>query len=192
MKAILFDIDGVLIKSDHKKREIIYSTLEYYNVLEVEWVRDIIELWLNRVAYIDKINEIIPFDTKWALEMINKANMDLENNPISNPNVINFIKNNKGKYKLFTNTSLSEAALKRVLTALWIQDCFEELLSFDNGNKVEIINHVINLYNFQPEEVLFIDDNVKMIEFTEKTQVHRLHFNDFDIDIEEHIKKVGK
>lgn len=192
MKAILFDIDGVLIKSDHKKREIIYSTLQHYNVLEVEWVRDVIELWLNRVAYIQKINEIVPFDTKWALEMINQANMDLENNPVSNPNVVNFIKNNKGKYKLFTNTSLSDAALKRVLTALWIQDCFEELLSFDRGNKVEIINHVMKSYNFQPEEVLFIDDNIKMIEFTKETQAHRLHFNDFDIDIEEYIKKVEK
>jgi len=67
---------------------------------------------------LDRINEIVTFDKQGALQKINEANILLENNPDRNESVVNFIKNNSEKYLLFTNTSLSEEALKRVLYAL--------------------------------------------------------------------------
>lgn len=190
MKAIIFDIDWVVIKSDNKKQEIIYKILDECNILNVNWVKEILALWINRILLLEKIYEIVSFNKEEILEKINYEYAILENNPEWNFNIINFIKNNSDKYLFFTNTSLPEAWLKRVLSALKIEEKFKELLSFDSGNKIDNINHVLNEYNLEPEEVLFIDDNIKMINFTEDTQVNRLYFNDFEIDIEKYIQEI--
>jgi FMN phosphatase YigB (HAD superfamily) len=62
-------------------------------------------------------------------------------------------------------------------------------LAFENWSKSENIEYVINKYNLEPKDILFIDDNINHIKRTEGTWVNRLYFKDSNIDIEKEIEK---
>ncbi len=189
MKAIIFDIDGVVIISNSQKEEVIKDILQKYNLYNIPWVKEILTLWLNRKLILTRIYEITPFDKEVVLNEINEQYAILESNPLNNDNVINFIKDNYQKYLFFTNTSLPIAWLNRVINALWIGSNFKELLAFENWSKAENIEYVINKYDIEPKDILFIDDNINHIRKVEWTWVNRLHFIDSNIDIEKEIEK---
>jgi hypothetical protein len=67
---------------------------------------------------LEKISEIITFDQEKVLDDINTEISELENNPIINANVVDFIKSHYKEYLFFTNTSLPSASLDRLLKAL--------------------------------------------------------------------------
>ncbi len=190
MKAIIFDIDGVVIQSESRKSEIIKQALQKFNLYDIPWVKDILKLWINRILVLDKIHELIKFDKETVLKNINNECAILESNSVANESVINFIKNNK-KYYFYTNTSLPIAGLNRVMNWLWLKDYFQELLAFENWSKIENINYVIKKYNIKPEDILFIDDNINHINNVKESWVNTLHFSDYNIDIEEYINTLN-
>lgn len=189
MKAVIFDIDWVVIKSSVYKKEIKEKIYKKYNLYDIPWVKDILTLWLNRKKVIEKIYELKDFDKDALLKELNYENSLLENNPVENTNVINFIKNNFDKYIFFSNTSLSLDCLNRIISKLPLISKFKELLTFDNWTKLENVNYILQKYNLNPKEVLFIDDNINHIDNVKPTWVNTLHFTDYDIDIEKEIEK---
>lgn len=190
MKAIIFDIDGVVIRSESRKSEIIKKALQKVNLYNIPWVKDILKLGINRILVLDRIYELVKFDKKAVLKNINDECAILESNSIENEKVVNFIKSNK-KYNLYTNTSLPIAGLNRVMNWLWIKDYFQELLAFENWSKIENINYVIKKYNIKPEDILFIDDNINHINNVKESWVNTLYFSDYNIDIEEYINTLN-
>lgn len=192
MKAIIFDIDGVVITSNSKKDEIMKNILQKYNLYDIPWVRDILSLGLNRNLLLEKIYELTPFDKDAVLKDMNDENAILESNAVKNQTVVDFIKNNSDKYIIFSNTSLPIAWLNRVIEAIGIWDFFKELLSFENWSKVENVNYILEKYNLNPKDVLFVDDNINHINKVKVTWVNTLHFFDYNIDIEEKIKEYNK
>lgn len=191
MKAIIFDIDDVVVKSMDNKNKILKEVFEEYNLYKIPWIPALIHLWVNRKILIKKISELTTFNQETVLDEINKRFSQLENNPESNSKVVKFIKNNSEKYLFFTNTAMSFAWLERVINALWLNNQFQELLAFDQGNKVENTNYVMKKYNINPKDILFIDDNINHINNVKKSWVFTLHFTDFDINIEEYIKNIN-
>ncbi len=190
MKAIIFDIDWVVITSDWKKKEIIKNILQKYYLYNIPWVRDILALWLNRKLILDRIYELTPFDKKAVLKDINDENAILESNAVKNTIIVDFIKNNSEKYILCTNTALPIAWLNRVIEAIDIWNSFKELLAFENWSKVENVNYILDKYTLNPRDVLFIDDNINHINKVKVTWVNALHFIDYDIDIEKEIETI--
>lgn len=186
MKAIIFDVDWVIIKSDNKKKEIIKDILTELGVYHLPWVLEILNQWFNRKLVFKNIAKIHNFDSGRALDEMNKRQALLESNPTANLNIIDFIKNNN-KYLFFTNTSLPQEWLERVMKALGIRKYFKELLSFDHGSKLENINFVLEKYKLLPQEILFIDDNINHLTRVKGSGVHMLHFTNYDINIEDEI-----
>ena len=123
------------------------------------------------------------------LNEINEELSKLENNVTWNDMVINFIKNNKDKILFATNTSLPKESLNIILKQIWIEESFNEFLTYETWSKKENTEFFIKKYNLKPEEVLFIDDKIKHIERVEPTKVNLLHYTNYNIDISEVIFK---
>lgn len=189
MKAIVFDVDWVIIISAEEKMRLIIKVLDKHNLYDVKWVKQILSLSLNRVVFIDRIHEIVSFDKAQVLSDIHDSLLALENNPIPNTPVIDFIKENHQNYVLFTNTSLPKDSLVRTLKNLWIIDCFKELFTWEDGYKLENLKHIISKYSVAPEDILFIDDTLGHIEDVKPSGVHLLHFDDLNIDITSRLKE---
>lgn len=187
MKAIIFDIDWVVIKSNFKKDEIIKDVIIKHWLYEIPWVKDILTSWLNRKILLEKIYEIKKFDKEWVLKEINDKNAILESSAVRNDLVADFIEDNKDKYLFFTNTSLPKAWLDRVLNSINMKNAFKEELMFETWTKLENINYVLSEYNLKPEEVLFIDDNINHINKVKSSWVNLLHYIDYEIDIEKEL-----
>ena len=183
MKAILFDVDGVIIITAEQKDKIIKEVLQKHNLYTLSWVQEMLKLSLNRKVLLEKIYEIEVFDKEAVLSEINKAMEELENNPERNEHVIKFIIDNYEKYHFFTNTSLPRASLERILTKLELSHCFKRLFTGDDGFKKENTLKIINDYSFSPDDILFIDDTYSHIESVAETGVKVLFFSDSDIDI---------
>lgn len=189
MKAIIFDIDWVVIKSNFKKDEIIKNILQKYKLYDIPWVKDILSLWLNRKTLIEKVYSLVSFDKKAVLKNIDNEIMILENNPIGNDTVLDFIKKNYKRYIFCTNTAMPKDWLNRVIKALNIENMFYDLLASEDWNKVENVNSIINKYDLNLNDILFIDDNINHINKVMDTWVNTLHFTDYSIDIEKEIEK---
>lgn len=187
MKAIIFDIDWVVIKWSSKKHELIFETIKKYNLDKVNWVKDILNSWFNRKILLEKIYEIHKFDLEKVLEDINKQQEELEKNAEWNKIVINFIKENKDKFIFSTNTSLPRRSLDIILRQIWLESNFNEFLAYEDWSKKENIEYILKKYNLKPEEVLFIDDKIKHIERVKSTNVNLLYYTDYKIDIKDYI-----
>jgi len=192
IKAIVFDVDWVIVQSNQDKKKVITETLKQYNVYWLPWVQDILDLGLNRKPIFKKISEIHDFDADAALETMTQKSIIFESNPIPNLLVIDFIKNNSNNYMCFTNTALPGTSLDRVIAWSGMWEYFKKHLSFDDGTKTQNVEYVLNNYNLKPEEVLFIDDNINHINIVSKnTWVHTFHFNDYDLSIEDKILEIN-
>lgn len=184
MKIIIFDIDWVIIDSAWKKREIKEQIYKKYWLYDLPWVREIMWLWVNRKVWLDMIYQIKAFDKDLVYNEICIENDKLENNPVWNENILNFIKSNSEKYIFCTNTSMSMDWLNRVFDALDLKKYFRDFLAFDTGTKVENINFVLDKYGVLPSEILFIDDNLNHINNVSKTWVNTFHLVDKNVDLD--------
>lgn len=188
MKAIIFDIDWVVIKSDTRKNEIIIDVLQKYNIYNQDWVKEIIAKWLNRKELINEIYKLQEFDKQLILDEISVWFLEIELNPVPNNLVIDFIKENKDKYIIATNSVMPIIALERVLNSLWLSDCFSDILASETWTKTENIAFVVDKYNLPVWEVLFVDDNINHINNIIKTWVDTLHYTSYDIDINDYLR----
>lgn len=184
MKAIVFDVDGVIIISAEEKNKVIAEVLKQYNLYDVPWVQDILAMSFNRKIFLEKIYELQAFDKAAVIKEINTELEKLESNPLPIDGVLEFIKKNHKKYLFFTNTSLPRDSLKRILLWLDISHCFKELYTWDDGFKKDNINTIIDKYWIAPDDMLFIDDTISHIESVAETGINLLHFYDANIDID--------
>ncbi len=187
MKAIIFDVDGVIIVSAKQKERVIIGVLQKHNLYDIEWVSAILAMSLNRKVLVERIYELHSFDKKLVLDDINNELLQLEKNPIPIISVVTFIKKNYRNYLFFTNTSLPRASLERVFDSLSISHCFKKLYTGDDGFKKDNIISIMDEYWLTPNEVLFIDDTLSHIENVSETGVNALHFSDARISIEDYI-----
>ncbi len=146
-------------------------------------MQEILAESLNRLLLLQKILEIVSFDMQQVLDDINRELQILEDTPIQNPHIVEFIKNNYQKYLFFTNTSLPRSSLENILNNLEIADFFEKCFTGDDGTKVENTYHIIDEYNLSRTDILFIDDTLRHIENISQTGVNTLHFSHPNMEI---------
>lgn len=183
MKAIIFDVDGVIIKSEGNKKKVIKEIFEKHWLYHLEWVREILKLGVNRKLIVEKIAEIHNCDKEKLLFDLNDQLSKIAQKHSPNLPVLEFIKENHKNYLFFTNTALPLDNLETIFDNLDITKYFEKLLAFDTGTKRENVEQILNNYNLEPAEALFIDDNINHVNAVQPTGVKLLHFTDYDIDI---------
>lgn len=188
-KVIIFDVDGVITQSGASKEGVIIDILKSHGLYNIHWVPEIFRKWLNRLVLMDKIHELYPFDKQVVLDDINSKLSILESSVLTIEDTVKFIKENYTEYDFFTNTSLPKQSLREMLIRLDLGKYFMEVLAYDDGSKKENIEYVMQVHNVDPEDILFIDDNINHIDAVKNTWVHTLLFEQDGVSLEEKINK---
>ncbi len=94
---------------------------------------------------------------------------------------------NYKKYIFVANTTMPISSLKKIIKKLGIWHVFREILAFEHWTKKENILSVMKKYKLQPQDILFIDDNIQHIEKVQDTWIYTLHYTNYTIDIENKI-----
>jgi len=187
LRAIIFDVDGVITNSGQNKEDIIQQILTRHNLFDIAWVRDIFWKWLNRIVLLDMIYQIYAFDKQLVLSEINRELLIQESRVVLIPETIKFIKKYYKEYNFFTNTSLPKSSLNTIVQNLDIWKYFLELLAYDDGSKKENIEYVMKVHNAKPQDILFIDDKQTHLDAVKDTGVNTLLFINDGVSLEEKI-----
>jgi len=191
-KTIIFDVDWVITNSASQKDKIIEKILDKHWLLNLTWVSEILDKWLNRILILEEIYKIQEFDTRKVLNDINYSLLDLESSLTLIEDTLRFIKKNYQDYTFFTNTSLPKDKLTRIFKTHNLTGYFMELLAYDDGSKKENIEYVMQVHSTKPEDILFIDDKQAHIDAVKNTGVHTLLFNQDWVSLEEKINCIFK
>ena len=191
IKAIVFDVDGVLIDSMNMKSKYFNELLTKLGV-EKEKVLDLLTAGQNRIITLQKIKERfnLKFDVKKAVEELTEIYIQNYSKVEKIDSTINFIKNNHEKYLFFTNTSLPEKDLKIIFEIKNLHNYFKELYHFESGTKLENINMILKKYHLKPEEVLFIDDNINHINNVKSSGVNTCFFDNNNLNIAKEVQEL--
>ena len=190
IKAIVFDVDGVIFDSELIKQIERKKFFEKELKLKKEEVEKV-DIHLNRLDNLNFINEKIKkIDVLKELEKLNKILKEVEKEFKINNNAKNFIEKNHKKYLIFTNTLMPHKSLEHIFHTHNLHKYFKELFSYDTGLKDTNLKKIMEKYNLKENEILFIDDKIQNIEISKNLNIHSLHFDDFNIDIEKEIEKI--
>ncbi len=189
-KAIVFDVDGVITYSGNQKDTIIEQVLDTHGLLRLPWVSDILQAGLNRIIILQEIQKIKDFDFDQVLSDINSTLLQLENSTMLIQKTYDFLLKNKGKYELFTNTSMPKRKLEDIFERLELTQYFTQFFAYEDGTKKENIEHIIQVYGYNPKDILFIDDKQVHIDAVKPTWVHTLLFDANSVNLEKYVKDI--
>lgn len=191
-KTIIFDVDWVITDSWASKELIIQNILERNGLFNIPGVSDVFGIGLNRVLLLDWIYELQEFDKQKVLDDINTELWVLESRVSLIPETHKFIKTHFERYLFFTNTSLPKRSLNQIFSDLDMWKYFMELLAYDDGSKKENIEYVMQVYDINPEDILFIDDKQSHIDAVKNTWVHPLLFKQDGVSLDEKVSQIFK
>ncbi len=177
-KAIVFDVDGVVIDSTATKMSAFRDVLSRY-IDEPEIMEAMIAKGLNRKFLAQKVSE--KYSDVSAVNIIAEINHELAEFEVDSSydsisDTIQYIEKFHPDFVFFTNTAMHKKSVVELFEKLGITQYFMELLSYDDGTKRENIEYIIQVYNLKPEDIVFIDDNIHNIESVTPTGVHTLLF----------------
>jgi len=98
-------------------------------------------------------------------------------NGVLNSDVLEFIKEQSSKYLFFTNTTFSKRKLVEIFTKHWLEKYFMQLLAYEDGNKNENIQYILEIYGISSDNMLFIDDLDSNINMVKDIWIHTLLFS---------------
>ena len=189
-KAIVFDVDGVITYSGSQKDTIIEHVLDAHGLLCLPWVSDILQEGLNRIIILQEIQKIKDFDFDQVLTDINSSLLQLENSTMLIQKTYEFLLKNKGKYEFFTNTSMPKRKLEDIFERLELTQYFTQFFAYEDGTKKENIEYIIQVYGYNPKDILFIDDKQVHIDAVKSTWVHTLLFDADSVNLEQSVKDI--
>lgn len=190
IKAIIFDLDGVLIDSNyihyetflkavqHINKDIYYSYDEHNSLFNSMTTKNKVKFLIQKALLknedIDIIYEKKQELTREALDTL-QPNLQL---------ISLFEKLIKCKYRLFCCSNSNRENMKLILTKLGIIDYFIMILG--NNDVVnpkpspEIYNTIINRANIQPNETLILEDSIIGLEAAYASKAHVLEIKDIN------------
>jgi glutamyl/glutaminyl-tRNA synthetase/phosphoglycolate phosphatase-like HAD superfamily hydrolase len=192
IKAIVFDVDGVIIDSCDIKGKIITKFYTENLNLNKEEIKKI-SFYLNRKLQFKFINENIKkIDIEKELNLLNEKLKQVENDFLLNEKLVNFIKSNYKNYLFFTNTMMPHNSLEKIFKNHNLHKYFKELFSYDTGLKNENLEKISKKYDLKYEEIIFIDDSKGHIEKSKELKINTIHFTNLNIDMKNQIEKFEK
>ena len=109
------------------------------------------------------------FDFDRVLADINSRLFQLENSTQVIQESYEFLRENEGKYEFFTNTSMPKRKLEHIFERLGLIQYFTQLLAYEDGTKKENIEYIMQVYEYNPKDILFIDDKQVHIDAVKET-----------------------
>lgn len=192
IKAVLFDIDGVIVYSDKANREFVNAILREQgkkNLTEKEFqkikfftIKQVLEKYLPELTE-KKIEKI---RNKWSPKYVNFVSLTELNKGIKE--ILNYLKK---KYKLgiITNRSLTT-----VLDFHKVKNYFDFIVtSADVKNpkpSPEGINKTLKKFRIKPEEAVFIGDTIADLNAGKSAKVKTLIFRTTQKEIKEKIERI--
>jgi enolase/beta-phosphoglucomutase-like phosphatase (HAD superfamily) len=187
IKAIVFDVDGVIVDSPKIKNKVFRKVyLDFLNLTEEEIER--IPKMLNKKLTLEFINDNLKkIDLEETKEFLYGELLKAEDRFNLNHTVSKFIDDNKDNFLFFTNTAMSEDSNKRVLKKHNIYDKFDGIFDFDNGSKRDNLKTIMKDHALDNDEILFIDDSLGQINDVKDLGTKTFHFQNWDADLEKEV-----
>ena len=183
IKAIVFDVDGVITNTSFEIEQKEKEIFENYNLNYEDFTPYLFSGQRNK----------IPLESKLKKEILEKCeNICISSELNEIENVINFIKENHEKYLFFTNTALVKNVIEKRFNKLDLHKYFKELFHSESGGKKENIIKVLEKYNLKNDEILFIDDKISNIQIVRDLNINTIHFTDHNLNIDEEIERAEK
>ena len=189
IKAIVFDVDGVIFDSKKHRKKIHEKILKKINLTlkDTEQFLEKPKNFLTRYKEIKKKFNL-DFDVSKLYEEFCLEDEKNYKKYEFFSQTKKFIEENYKNYLFFTNTLLNKSRLEKIFKTHNLHGYFFELYHFESGEKNENILKILKKHNLKKEEIIFIDDNKKNIEIVENLGVKSIHFN-LKTNIEKEISK---
>jgi len=162
IKAIVFDLDGVLISS---KKSAIYALRKSINSFGYNYTKTDINQRLEKKP-LDIMKALMKKDRKNDIEKCkkifdkigsSKKSLDMMN---AYPKIRYILKNLRKKYNLFIATNSDRKIVEKQLKTFNIKKYWKKIICADDRfkNKQEIIKHIMKKHKLSPREVIYIGD----------------------------------
>ena len=178
LKGIIFDFDGVIVKSIQVKSN---AFAELYSQYGNEIVKNIInhheanggmsrydkikfyhKSFLNKKATKRDITELSNQFSELVVEKVIAAPYVL--------GALEYIQKNSNQYKLFISTGTPTDEIKKILKIRGIAHYFTAIFGSPSKKSVHI-NKIMSKYDLRPDEIIFYGDSNSDINAAEKTQI---------------------
>ena len=187
IQNIVFDVDGVLIKSEKSKKEV-YKT--YFSNLGLSDEQFNSLPWgFNRRYLLEYVhNTIKKIDIEKEYEVVSTLLEEIEDTFEWNEKLLSFIKKNKDSFVYYVNSSLPKKVIERLFEKKNIRHLFKECY----GGEIKKSENFKELFsNINASETLFVDDKIEHIKTAQEHSTHTHHFIE-DTDIQQLISTIEK
>ena len=179
IKAVVFDVDGVILDSVKLKKKCFEKTLKKLKINKKEGMR-ILNSTIGRRKIFEKIKKEIISDLNIEETINNHTKLikDCFNDIEEIEHVKEFIKNNHEKYLFFTNTLMPKNELEKLFSKKDLHKYFKDLFTIDEGDKVSNMNQILYKYNLKKEEIIFFDDLKFNVDTINEFGIHSVLFDE--------------
>lgn len=185
IKAIIFDYFGVLNNDGFWKlngedpnahpSSRFHAFADKVNSAEISWEDFIVELAKITSTPVKKVNEMY------------------ENSTL-NEELLEFIKQNKADFKMALLSNANGVFLRRKLKEYDIEKNFDLITISSEIGKLkpdsEIFEYTINNLGLEPEECLYVDDQIHYVKVAQSLGLNAIHYNN-NTDLKVALKKYG-
>ena len=190
IKAIVFDVDGVIFNTEKVFIEILEKHLKK-NGIEIDNFREKNYLYPTSQELLEDEGVKKEVFNK-IYDGVSKEFFSIEKDEILN--IKNFIKNKNNDYLFFINTAMPKWELDKKFEKYKNKIHFKKTYTKDEGNKDKNILNIIKENNLKNDEVLFLDDKIINIENTTYLKINQIRFTEkhHNLNLEEEIERIEK
>jgi beta-phosphoglucomutase len=197
LKAVIFDLDGVLFLSDNAHRQAYHKVLNEYGVLDFHYEKYSGMKTFDCMKIISENNNLNISDIElknWAKKKSDYANEILSINPPIDFQSHNVIKQLSKRYRLALVSSSSKRNIELFLHSSQTKDFFELVMSGDDVVKGKpdpfIYIKAINELELQSDECLVIEDSLNGVMAAVKANIFCIGI-DRNLKMSSVLKSVG-
>lgn len=164
IKAIIFDVDGVIIESAEIKTrafEVLFADYpdKVGEIVEYHKRNAGISRYIKFRYFYEKIlgQELSPRKEAELGERFSQIVWEQVLNAPLVPGAMEFLSRNKDRYHLFIASGTPEEELRNIIASRQLTRFFQEIRGTP-GEKTEIINDILGKYSFKQKEAVFVGD----------------------------------
>ena len=179
IKSIVFDFDGVILNTNHIKRE------AYYDIFPKNYkIKKIIDKVLKKSGKLSRkiiisniIDELKKKDllNKYDVNFyINKYGKETQRKVLATDEIkgaMNSLRKLSKNYILFVNTSAPGKSIEDVIKKRNLKKYFKEVFHSDKGSKIENMENLILKYKIKKDEIIFVGDGNLDLECAKKLNI---------------------
>ena len=186
VKYLLFDCDGTLAKTQHCHCEAYKISFNYYNIPFTEY-----EFYNYSQQGSNNLKEKMILSKNYSVEIFDKIckmkseiiSTVLDDKMIPNYELIDFIKQNKNKYKMAVVSNGKKHSINTIINKLGISDCFEFIITAEDYKKSkpnpDPYLAAVNKFETNANECLIFEDNDIGFKAAKNANINYIKVNTF-------------